>query len=113
MFLINCYEADYVRSVIKVTVRHSNAKGQLFFGPQISVEGWFTTLPAQVADDHSVIKVYSEHAIYEQFNSEFKTGSDSECLPSGKFDTNDLVMVFAVLAYNILHYIGLKSLLGK
>ena len=106
-------EENYVRRVIKVTVRQSNAKGQLFLEPQISVEGWLTTLPAHVANNHSVIKLYCDHATSEQFHSEFKTDLDLERLPSGKFDTNDLVMVFAVLAYNMLRYMGLKGLMGK
>ncbi|MET4162164.1 hypothetical protein ABIE61_002018, partial [Marinobacterium sp. MBR-111] len=32
--------------------------------------------------------------------------------PSGKFDTNDLVMAFAVLGYNILRWMGQHALLG-
>jgi hypothetical protein len=35
---------------------------------------------------------------------EFKTDLDLERLPSGKFDTNDLTVAFAVLAYNILRW---------
>ena len=48
----------------------------------------------------------------EQFHSEFKTDLDIERLPSGKFATNDLVMACAVLAYNILRWIGLEGLTG-
>ena len=36
-----------------------------------------------------------------------------ERLPSGKFATNDLVMACAVLAYNILRWIGLEGLTGE
>lgn len=106
-------EEHYVRRVIKVTVRQSNAKGQLFLEPEINVEGWLTTLSPSVADDHALIQLYCDHATSEQFHSEFKTDLDLERLPSGKFDTNDLVMAFAVLAYNILRYMGLKGLMGK
>jgi hypothetical protein len=42
--------------------------------------------------------------------SEFKTDLDIERLPSGKSDTNDLVLAFAVWAYNLLHFIGLIGL---
>jgi len=45
-----------------------------------------------------VIALYRDHATCEQFHSEFKTDLDLERLPSGKFDTNDLVIAFAVLA---------------
>ena len=37
---------------------------------------------------------------------------DLERLPSGKFDTNDLVMCFGALTYNILRYMGQSCLLG-
>jgi len=37
---------------------------------------------------------------------------DIERLPSGKFDTNDLIMTLAALGYNILRWIGLISLAG-
>ena len=49
----------------------------------------------------------------QQFHSEFKTDLDIERLPSGKFDTNDLVLAFAVFAYNILRFIGLIGLTGE
>ena len=106
-------EEHYVRRVIKVVVRQSNAKGQLFLEPEIEVEGWLTTLSADLIDDHALIQLYCDHATSEQFHSEFKTDLDLERLPSGKFDTNDLVMAFAVLAYNMLRYMGLKGLMGK
>ena len=39
-----------------------------------------------------------------------KTDMDVERFPSGKFDTNELVLELTVLAYNILRVIGQKSL---
>lgn len=103
----------YVRRVIKITVRQINAKGQLFLEPQINIESWLTTLLPEVTDDHSLIQLYCDHATSEQFHTEFKTDLDLERLPSGKFDTNDLVMAFGGLADNILGYMGLKGLMGK
>lgn len=38
---------------------------------------------------------------------------DVERLPSGKFDTNELVLELTVLAYNILRLIGQESLKSK
>ena len=35
--------------------------------------------------------------------------SDVERFPSGKFDTNELVLELTVLAYNILRVIGQKN----
>ena len=38
---------------------------------------------------------------------------DVERLPSGKFDTNELVLELTVLAYNMLRLIGQESLKSK
>ena len=38
---------------------------------------------------------------------------DVERLPSGKFDTNELVLELTVLAYNILRLIGQETLKSK
>lgn len=100
------------RRVVRVTARHSDARGQLFLEPEITVEGWITSLSPEVSDDAVIIKLYQDHATSEQFHSEFKTDLDLERLPSGKFDTNDLVMAFAVLAYNLLRWTGLRGLHG-
>lgn len=105
-------EAPYVRRVIKVTARASDAKGQFFLEPQISLDGWITSLCPKTADDQSIMALYRDHATSEQFHSEFKTDLDLERLPSGKFATNDLVMSFAVLAYNTLRWMGLRGLMG-
>ena len=104
-------DAASTRRVVKVTVRHSDAQGQLFLEPTISIEGWLTSLSLDVADDATVIKLYKEHALCEQFHSEFKTDLDLERLPSGKFATNDLAMGFAVMAYNILRWVSLRGLM--
>jgi len=100
------------RLIVKVTVRQSDAEGQLFLEPEVSLEGWTTSLPSEIADEATVMALYRDHATSEQFHSEFKTDLDLERLPSGKFDTNDLVMAFAVLGYNILRWMGQRALLG-
>ena len=41
---------------------------------------------------------------------EIKTDMDVERLPSGKFDSNKLVLELTVIAYNILRIIGQESL---
>ncbi len=48
----------------------------------------------------------------EQYHSEFKTDLDLERLPSGKFETNALVLTLAAMAYNILRYVGQNTLIG-
>lgn len=34
-----------VRRIVKVTVRTSDAQGQLYLEPDVSLEGWVTSLP--------------------------------------------------------------------
>lgn len=46
----------------------------------------------------------------KQFHSEIKTDMGVERLPSGKFDTNELVLEPTVLAYNILRMIGQEAI---
>ena len=53
-----------------------------------------------------MIRLYHEHGESEQYHSEIKTDMDVERFPSGKFDTNELVLELTVLAYNILRVIG-------
>lgn len=96
-----------VRLIVKVTVRTSDPSGQMLLEPEVSIEGWLTSLPEHLADDQAVIDLYKDHATSEQFHSEFKTDLDLERLPSGKFATNYLIMAFATLGYNLLRWIGL------
>ena len=105
-------ETREFRRVIRLTERTIDKKGQPLLVPEIVLEGWWVSLGWVACPDLSVIGLYCDHATSEQFHSEFKTDLDIERLPSGKFDTNDLVMTHAVLAYNILRWIGLEGLLG-
>ena len=86
---------------------HIDKKGQLLLIPEITLEGWWTTLDEPSHATQRIIELYKDHATSEQFHSEFKSDLDLERLPSGKFDTNDLV-----LTYNILRCIGLMGLTG-
>ena len=74
---------------------------------EIEVDVYLTSLPDAAS---VVIDLYHAHATMEQFHSELKTDLDVERLPSGKFETNDLVLHFAVLAYNLLRIVGQESL---
>jgi len=102
-----------LRRVMQVTERTIDKHGQCLLLPEISIEGWWTTLDASVYDDATVIALYKDHATSEQFHSEFKTDLDLERLPSGKFDTNDLIMTLAAMSYNMLRWIGLIGLTGE
>jgi len=100
------------RRVIRVIERKIDKHGQRLLVPEITLEGWWTSVAEKTCIDEDIIGLYRDHATSEQFHSEFKTDLDIERLPSGKFDTNDLVMALAVLSYNILRWIGLIGLTG-
>ena len=83
--------------------------GQFLMPSDIEINTWWTNLGLS---DTDIINLYHAHGECEQFHSEIKTDMDIERLPSGKFDTNELVLKLAILAYNILRMIGQESL-GK
>jgi hypothetical protein len=96
-----------LRQVFCVTKRTVEADGQVLLIPRIEVETWWTSL----ADDvETIIKLYQAHGTSEQFHSELKTDLDLERLPSGKFQTNELVLLLGMMAYNLLRLIGQESL---
>lgn len=92
-----------IRVVYKITERTFGKDGQIFLVPQVEAETYWTSLPDP---PHVIEKLYHEHGTSEQFHSELKTDLDLERLPSGKFDTNNLVLHFGVVAYNLLRMIG-------
>jgi hypothetical protein len=100
------------RRVISVTERTIDKHGEKLLVPEITIEGWWTSLGEVMCSDAKIIALYCDHATCEQFHSEFKTDLDIERMPSGKFATNDLVLACATLAYNILRWIGLVGLVG-
>lgn len=99
-----------LRRVMQLTERTIDKRGQVLLIPDIEIEGWWTSLDLP---DQSIIRLYQLHATSEQFHSEFKTDLDVERLPSGKFDTNDLVLACHAFAYNMLRLIGLVGLIGE
>jgi hypothetical protein len=96
-----------VRIVFQVIERTSRADGQLLLVPEIEVETWWTSL---THPEKTIIELYHNHGTCEQFHSELKTDMDLERLPSGKFETNSLVLQLSILAYNILRLMGQESL---
>ena len=101
------------RRVMRVVERTIDKYGQTLLIPDIEIEGWWTSLGEPEFDDETIIGLYRDHGTSEQFHSEFKTDLDIERLPSGKFNTNNLIMTLAALAYNFLRWIGLVGLIGK
>jgi hypothetical protein len=98
------------RRVMRVVERSIDKKGQPLLIPELEVEGWWTSLDLP---DETIIALYRDHATSEQFHSEFKTDLDLERLPSGKLETNTLVMVLGTFVYNVLRLIGLVGLIGE
>jgi len=100
------------RRINRLIERTIDAKGQALLVPKIEFDFWDTTLPVRFKPIE-VINLYCDHGTHEQFHSEFKTDLDLERLPSGKFNTNDLVMTMAALAYNVLRLMGQSALLSE
>lgn len=95
--------------VMRVTERTIDRNGQRLLVPRFTLEGWWTSL--DLADDQ-IIALYRDHATSEPFHSEFKTDLDRERLPSGKYETNTLIMSLGLFVYNLLRWVGLTGLIG-
>ena len=104
-----CGHTYTVQRVMQVVERTIDKTGQQNLLPDIEIQGWWTSL---LISEEEIIQLYCDHGTSEQFHSEFKTDMDIERLPSGKFDTNALVLGCSMLAYNILRWIGQNGLLG-
>jgi hypothetical protein len=91
-----------LRIVFEVTVRTVEADGQALLMPDVEVETYWTSL----SDDPGTVVKYQAHGTSEQFHSELKADLDLERLPSGKFQTNELVLLLGMMAYNLLRLIG-------
>ena len=91
------------RVVYEMTERICKANGQMLLVPDIELNMFWTNLGDS---DQTIIDLYHAHGESEQFHSEIKTDMGIERLPSGKFDTNELVLELTLIAYNILRIIG-------
>lgn len=96
-----------LRTVFRVTERTMDTRGQALLLPELEIETYWTSLPD---DPRTIVNLYHDHATCEQFHSELKTDMDMERLPSGKFQTNELVLLLGMMAYNILRLIGQAGL---
>lgn len=96
-----------IRTIYEVTERTIDKYGQFLLVPDIELNTLWTNLPLP---DETVIDLYHAHGECEQYHSEIKTDMDVERLPSGKFETNRLVLELTIIAYNILRIIGQESL---
>ena len=84
------------RRVVRLTECATDHHGQALLFPALELEGWWTNLEAANADADTLIRLYKRRGTSEQYHSVFKP--DLERLPSGKFDTNALVLALAALA---------------
>jgi hypothetical protein len=92
-----------IRIVYEIIERTIDKHGQILLSPDVELNTWWTDL--DMSDDE-IIDLYHAHGESEQFHSEIKTDMDVERLPSGKFETNQLVLELTILAYNILRTMG-------
>lgn len=96
-----------IRTIYEIIERVIDKHGQYFMIPDIELGTYWTNLPLS---DQEIIDLYHAHGESEQYHSEIKTDMDVERLPSGKFNSNKLVLELTVIAYNILRIIGQESL---
>ena len=96
-----------VRTVYEITERSIDKHGQYLLPSEVEVNIWDVNVELS---DRDIIALYHAHGESEQFHSEIKSDMDLERFPSGKFDTNELVLELAMPAYNILCMIGDESI---
>lgn len=98
---------EKVRIVYEVTERTIDKHGQMMLIPQVEADTWWASLPLP---EDETISLYHAHGECEQYHSELKTDMGVERLPSGKFDTNALVLALAMIVFNLLRMIGQETL---
>lgn len=94
-----------VRQVIRLTERTSDRNNQVLLFPDHEIDVWYTNIEEKY-DSKKIVDFYKDHGTCEQFHSELKTDMDIERLPSGKFETNRLILSMSMIAFNILRLIG-------
>lgn len=92
-----------IRTIYEITERISDHDGQYYIIPKIDCNMYSVNVDFS---DEDIIELYHKHGEMEQFHSEIKTDMNCEQLPSGKFDTNELVLELIQIAYNILRILG-------
>ena len=83
-----------MRIVYEVIERTVDKYGQILLNPDIALNTWWTNLGWT---DDDIIASYHAHGEIEQYHSEIKTDMDIERLPSGKFETNELVLELSII----------------
>ena len=98
--------------VFAVTEETITEDGEYRLTPAIEIEQYWTRFEhiEEKPSCKKVLELYRQRGTSEQFHSEFKTDMDLERLPSGRFDTNQLVLFLGMFVYNILRIMGQISL---
>jgi len=89
--------------IFEVTLRRVAGDGTTLLFPEISVETFWTNL---YEPPETVVQLYHDHGTSEQFHSELKSDMNVERLPSGKFVVNELILQVAMVAFNMLRFLG-------
>lgn len=93
--------------VFEVTERYYSKDGTKLLWPDIEIQTFWTNL---YEPPETVLELYHKHGTSEQFHSELKTDMNVERLPSGKFAVNAMLLQAAMIAFNILRFIGQQAL---
>lgn len=103
---------DESRSCIPVAFevieRLTDIHGQTLLLPELEVNTWWTNLSCRA---ETVIELYHAHGTSEQFHSELKSDLDVERLPSGKLCANKIILLCAMIAFNLLRTLGQEVLI--
>lgn len=94
----------------EITERTTSADGQEMLFLETEINMYWTSLG--VSDDE-LIELCHNHAVCEQYHHEIKMDMGIERMPSGKFETNALILKLTMIAYNILRIIGTAAMKGK
>jgi len=91
----------------EVIERLTDIHGQALLLPEVEVNTWWTNLTCAA---ETVIDLYHAHGTSEQFHSELKSDLDVERLPSGKLCANKIILLCAMVAFNLLRTLGQEVL---
>ena len=100
-------KTEGIRTIYDIKERECDHDGQYYVTPKVECDMYSVSVDFP---DEDIIELYHKHGEMEQFHSEIKTDMGAELLPSGKFDTNELVLELIQLAYNIMRIMGQLSL---
>ena len=96
-----------VSVAFEVVERLIDSAGHALLIPTIEVNTWWSNLPCA---PETVIELYHDHGTSEQFHSELKSDMDVERLPSGKLCANKIILLCAMVAFNLLRSLGQEVL---